>query len=201
MGLIRFYSLILREAFRHSLDIAQAIIFVALAVGGFIAAYIPASKPMIAAIDLGGWKIVAIVFGSIILIRLILAPYWLWAAAERQNTADDKAETDRRLKKDLRVRLANFMDQGSLLMQRTITSPDPVTTISEEANRWAENAERFLTESLDDSYISRFRDGSNLPMSSLFIDPQLGDERERRSLWTGLRVRVARLQEFIKEQS
>src|SRR5437763_4739619 len=84
MGLIRFYALVLREAFRHSLDIAQAVIFVALALGGFIAARNPTSKPMIDALDIGGWKIAAIVSASIIAIRLLLAPYWLWQRANTQ---------------------------------------------------------------------------------------------------------------------
>jgi hypothetical protein len=84
MGLIRFYGLVLREAFRHSLDIAQAVIFVALAAGGFIAARNPASKPMIDALDMGGWKMAAIVSGSIIVIRLLLAPYWLFRGASTQ---------------------------------------------------------------------------------------------------------------------
>ena len=81
MGLIRFYGLVLREAFRHSLDIAQAVIFVLLAFSGFIASRNPTVKPMLDAIDFGGWQIAAIVFGSIIVIRLLLAPYWLWKAA------------------------------------------------------------------------------------------------------------------------
>src|SRR5579862_9056747 len=83
MGLIRFYGLVLREAFRHSLDIAQAVIFVILVLAGFIAARNPASKPMIDTLDLTGWKIAAIVFGGIIIIRLALAPYWLWRERAR----------------------------------------------------------------------------------------------------------------------
>ena len=78
MLLLKFYYLAFREAFRHSLDITQAIIFVALAVGGLIAARNRTVKPIIDSLDLGGYQIAAIAFGSIIAIRLVLAPYWLW---------------------------------------------------------------------------------------------------------------------------
>jgi hypothetical protein len=81
VGLIRFYGFVLREAFRHSLDITQTIIFLALAVAGLIVARNPASKSMIEALDVGGWKMVAMVFGTILAIRLVLAPYWLWKSA------------------------------------------------------------------------------------------------------------------------
>jgi len=81
MQFFKFYGLVFREAFRHSLDIAQAVIFVLLAFSGFIAARNPTLKPMIDGLDLGGWQIAAIVFGSIVAIRLILAPYWLWRSA------------------------------------------------------------------------------------------------------------------------
>jgi hypothetical protein len=87
MGLIRFYGSVLREALRHSLDIAQAAIFFIFLLAGLIAARNPASKPIIESLDLSGWKIAAIVFGSIIFIRLVLAPYWLWR--ERVRTVDN----------------------------------------------------------------------------------------------------------------
>lgn len=84
MELVRFYWLVVREAFRHSLDIAQAVIFVVIGFGGFIVARNPAMKPMIDSLDLGGWQIAAIVFGSIVAVRLVLAPYWLWRRVKAQ---------------------------------------------------------------------------------------------------------------------
>lgn len=81
MDIIRFYGLVCREAFRHSLDITQAIVFVAIAVSGLIAARNPSMKPFIDSLNLSGYQIAAIVFGGIIASRLALAPYWLWKAA------------------------------------------------------------------------------------------------------------------------
>jgi hypothetical protein len=97
MGFIRFYGLVVREAFRHSLDIAQGIIFLVLLVAGAIAYGNPEIKPMIEAYDLGGWRVAAIVFGGIILIRLILAPYWLWRAAQARSVATPEQSIDYKL--------------------------------------------------------------------------------------------------------
>ena len=82
MGVLRYYGLVLRAAFTHSLSIAQDIIFGAILVVGLAA--VVARRvgmrldltPWLTA--LGGWGIAAIVFGSIILVRLLLAPYWIW---------------------------------------------------------------------------------------------------------------------------
>ncbi len=98
MGLIKFYGLIIREAFRHSLDIAQAIIFVLLVFSGFITARNPTLKPTLESLDLGGWQIAAMVFGAIIAIRLILAPYWLWRAAQDRITSAPQNTVDYQLR-------------------------------------------------------------------------------------------------------
>jgi len=98
MGFFRFYGLVLREAFRHSLDIAQAIIFVLLGFSGFIAARNPGLKPMLESLNLGGWQIAAMVFGSIIAIRLILAPYWLWKGAQSRIVSGPQNSVDYQLR-------------------------------------------------------------------------------------------------------
>ena len=98
MGFFKFYWLVFREAFRHSLDIAQAVIFVCLTLGGLIVAQNPASKPMIDALNLGGWQIAAIVSGTIIGVRLLLAPYWLWRRATAQVILTPERSVDHRLR-------------------------------------------------------------------------------------------------------
>jgi hypothetical protein len=82
MGFFRFYGLVLREAFRHSLDIAQGCIFVTIMLAGLIVSNSPETKIIVDRLDLGGWQVAVIVFGSIIGFRLIMAPYWLWKAAQ-----------------------------------------------------------------------------------------------------------------------
>jgi len=84
----KFYWLVVSTAFSHAPDIAQAILFVAFIALGAIAAFVPRIKDMI---DIGGWQIAAIVFGSIIAVRLVLAPYWIW---EEQNKRIDSLKGD-----------------------------------------------------------------------------------------------------------
>lgn len=94
MGFFKFYGLVFREGFRHSLDIAQAIVFVLLILGGVIVARNPASKSIIDTLDLGGWEVGCIVLITIISVRLILAPYWLWKAAQARLLDHQEATID-----------------------------------------------------------------------------------------------------------
>jgi hypothetical protein len=97
MQFFRFYGLVLREACRHSTDLAQTIIFILLLLAGAIVYGNPEIKPMIEAYDLAGWKVAAAVFGGIILIRLILAPYWLWKAAQARSVEAPERSIDYKL--------------------------------------------------------------------------------------------------------
>ena len=77
-----------------TLDIAQAIVFVLLILGGVIVARNPASKSIIHTLDLGGWEVGCIVLITIISVRLILAPYWLWKAAQARLLDHQEATID-----------------------------------------------------------------------------------------------------------
>jgi hypothetical protein len=85
MNFLRFYWAVFRESFRHSLDIAQGAIFIIIIVGGVIATGNPRAKMTLDQMDLSGWKAAAIIFGLIILIRLLLAPYWLYQRSIARN--------------------------------------------------------------------------------------------------------------------
>ena len=76
-----YLCLVLRVAFRHSLDIAQTIIFLLLIGLGAVAHFYPAVNSMI---DVSGWAVAAIVLGGIVLIRLLMAPYWIWKEDQRR---------------------------------------------------------------------------------------------------------------------
>jgi hypothetical protein len=90
----RFYWLVFREAFRHSLDIAQSVIFFVVILSGLVAARNPSLKPMIDRFDLGGWQIAVIVLGAIVLIRLVFAPYWLWRAVNARIAVNPEKAID-----------------------------------------------------------------------------------------------------------
>ena len=90
--------------------------------------------------------------------------------------------------------MAIYMEEGRALMAACANqeSDAPET----ESNEWATKVETFLAGTLDQSYIARFRNGSGLPMVGTTIW-----KPSHRNLWGELRVRIARLQEFIKELS
>jgi hypothetical protein len=94
MEFLRFYWAVFRESFRHSLDIAQAVMFVVIIVGGVVATENPRAKVTLDQMDLGGWKAAAIVLGSIILIRLLLAPYWLYQSETARRTKEPQVYVD-----------------------------------------------------------------------------------------------------------
>lgn len=97
MGVFKFYWLVLREAFRHAPDLTQTIIFFLLLLAGAVASGNPEFKPMIEAYDLSGWKVAAIVFGTIIALRLLLAPYWLWEMSQSKTASTPERSIEYKL--------------------------------------------------------------------------------------------------------
>lgn len=82
MGFFHYCLRVLRAVFTHSLSKSQDILFGALLLSGavvWVSRYFRMKydfTPWLSAFS--GWEIAACVFGSIILVRLLLAPYWLW---------------------------------------------------------------------------------------------------------------------------
>jgi hypothetical protein len=59
---------------------------------------------------LTGWQVATGVFGTIILIRLILAPYWIHKELHQQIEPSGR-------KREIRIALANFMEEGQPVKQ------------------------------------------------------------------------------------
>jgi len=95
--------------------------------------------------------------------------------------------------KNIRLVLAGFVHEGEVLMARCRNPDDE--TLHEEANAWAVRVEQKLAELLDESYIPRFRSATGTP-SNIIIGPGAA---EHGAYWSGVRNRVFRLQEFIRE--
>jgi len=94
MELLRYYAMVVRAAFSHSLTVTQDIIFAGILVVGAAVWLVP-HWPMIPDLTpwlpiLSGSKIAAIAFGSIIAIRLLLAPYWIDKEAKKKITEFSK---------------------------------------------------------------------------------------------------------------
>jgi hypothetical protein len=86
MGFVRYYGTVLCMAFTHALGIAQSVIFaLAISVGG-VAYFIPKTQailsPWITA--LSGWQVATGVLGTIVFVRLALAPYWIFKQQSQQ---------------------------------------------------------------------------------------------------------------------
>lgn len=103
MQFCRFYALVFREAFRHSLDLTQTIVFIIIFFAGLIAYGNPGAKVQLEALDLNGWQVAAIVFGCIIALRLIMAPYWVYKTLQGRVVAQPSGAVDYQLRvRDLR---------------------------------------------------------------------------------------------------
>jgi hypothetical protein len=78
----RYWWRVLVLAFRHSLDLTQTIIFVLILLFGVASAFIPRAAALVGAMN--GWKAAALILGGIVLVRLLLAPFWLDQKREKE---------------------------------------------------------------------------------------------------------------------
>jgi hypothetical protein len=86
MGFVRYYGKVFRAAFTHSLDTAQSVIFALAIVIGAIAYFIPKTQAILMpwASVLNGWQVATGVLGTIVFVRLGLAPYWMFIQQSRR---------------------------------------------------------------------------------------------------------------------
>ena len=131
----------------------------------------------------------------IFLIKTILfSPFLLWKKDQEKIFELNKLLDDRTKKREIKLNLARFLEDGQRIISQCSdeNNPPPET----EANSWANSVEKYFTDEMDDSYISRFRNGAGLPMTANSIASM-----PHRNLWAGIWIRIARLQEFIKEHT
>lgn len=93
----------------------------------------------------------------------------------------------------IRLEFAQFIQEGEALMGRCRDPEDD--SLHDEADVWATRVEQRMVELLDASYIPRFRSATGTP-SNVIVGP--GSD-EHGGYWSGIRNRVFRLQEFIRE--
>jgi hypothetical protein len=79
---LRYYWLVVRTAFSHSLSVAQDVLFLCIIGVGAVIWLAPKLSVTVDlpawASALNGWAIAAVTLGTIFAIRLVLAPYWIW---------------------------------------------------------------------------------------------------------------------------
>jgi hypothetical protein len=79
MAAFRYYWSVVLMAFTHSIQGAHAIVFLGIIVVGGAAYFVPELH-----LNMEGPGIAATVFGSIVALRLVMAPYWLHQEQEKR---------------------------------------------------------------------------------------------------------------------
>jgi|SRR5271166_3241161 len=104
MGFLRYYGRVLRVAFTHSINIAQAVIFALVILFGLATRLLPKSITLTSwASALAGWQIAAEVLGGIVIIRLVLGGYWVFdAEKKRSDGAEQKIKGSLKFERAIR---------------------------------------------------------------------------------------------------
>src|SRR5215472_1940805 len=74
-GPLTYLSLIIRTAFRHSLDVTQSVIFILILLAWLVTYFFPR---VVVTVDLNSGQVAAALIGVIVFVRLLFAPYWIW---------------------------------------------------------------------------------------------------------------------------
>ena len=112
---LRYYWLVVRTAFSHSLSVAQLVVFLSIVAIG-TAIWLAPNLSM--SVDLPGWvrslntwAISALTLGTIFAIRLVLAPCWIWGdqqpSFERRQSAEALNEVFNRTRELSTASIAN----------------------------------------------------------------------------------------------
>src|SRR5579862_630334 len=161
MGFFRYYRRVLRVAFTHSLDIAQAAIFVSVILIGAAAYLLPLFgmpidlRRWIEALT--GWQVAAGVFGTIVAVRLVLAPYWIHQELEQTRASVDK-------RKAARAQLQKFyVELGQLLSEKLSKdiSAEDFKKYADRVEAWGNGAIDWIGTNLGAAAQARFLDKSN----------------------------------------
>ncbi|HEV2549830.1 MAG TPA: hypothetical protein VGU20_21130 [Stellaceae bacterium] len=91
IGFWGYWAKVLRVACKPAIDLAQAIIFAAIIVVGFLAYELPGLKMILEWLGwseaLSGWQVAAFILSAIVVVRLAFAPYWIYKEQESQIAA------------------------------------------------------------------------------------------------------------------
>lgn len=140
---------------------------------------------------------------SIYLMSLVLAPFRQrnearsYSHQERERYESEleslRSQLDEREQRStIRSQLASLIEQGEQLVRQcrnqTIDPPE------KEADEWSSQVESYLASNLGDDYIATFRSHDGLPMGTTTLS-----SARHRQLESGLKTRLARLQQFLIE--
>jgi hypothetical protein len=89
-GPLGYLWLVLKTAWRHSFHAAHSLLLALIIGVGLVTWLAPQVEVMV---DLHGWQVATVVLSSIIAVRLLLAPYWIWKE-DGANIAKQKNEME-----------------------------------------------------------------------------------------------------------
>jgi hypothetical protein len=98
----------------------------------------------------------------------------------------------RALKKSISDHLGEYLIRGIEIQDKCGAEDKPAPTA--EAEAWTSDVQTFLSKHLGLSYVARFHNSAGLPLSATSIT-----SREHRNVSSYMRVRLARLNEFIQD--
>ncbi len=150
-------------AFYPSLDTAQAIIFLLIIGFGLVTYFVPGMKMPV---NPTAWQTALVVLGSIVLIRLLLAPYSMWNEEHTARLTAEKsaAELTQQLNKKrdraaIKGQLRQFYaDSARLLADRKITNEEDVQKYGAEITAWKEQTFAWIEQNIGSGAAARFAD-------------------------------------------
>ena len=92
----------------------------------------------------------------------------------------------------IREKLGEYLSEGQALSNRCANEKEPAPET--EAEDWNERTETYLAEHLGNDYVASYSNAAGLPMGTTSIT-----SKDHRDLNSGIRVRLARLQQFLEE--
>lgn len=144
-----------------------------------------------------------VILGSLGVIAFVLSGIAAWRyerargsalQAQLEDLGGEEAEKTR-----LRDGLVALMLEAQALDHRLASTDEPLETLEPEIAAWDTRTETWIEENLGTSYIVRFRNGSGIPIGTYVMRRSLNT---REGPLNGfMRVRLARLGEFIAERS
>jgi hypothetical protein len=180
MDLLHIYLLrIVKVAVRPSLSIAEGILF-ALVIAAWLL------PQFMTGVDPSDGQVVASVLVTVVAVRLLMAPYWIWK--EERERADKLAEHGKndRIRGERRERLQRFYKAGLDLERRrlpkdTSTAAD-VDAWVEEVDTWANDIARWLESNVSEGARARFIDLTGMMAMSWSLALNEKHERSHNSL-------------------
>ena len=185
-----YYLRWLKSAFTHSLGPIDLWTGIAGAVLAVVDHYLPALQLMSSL----GWQVAIWALAAVMLVRLVLAPYWM---AEEDASTIKKLEAARLTKEkiqSIKNTLAAFLEEGRAVVQRCANESEPAPET--EAQDWLNRLLAYLAaaDGLGLSYVARVNSHQGIPIGMTSIQSKV-----HRNISSNVGYRLARLHEFLAE--